>query len=75
MKHLPVVTSRDVLAALHRAGFVDIASEGGHRQLRRPDGGHRVTVPVHGHQDVPPGTLRSILRQAGLTSEEFARLV
>ena len=75
MKPVPVVTARDVLAALHRAGFVDIASEGGHRQLRRPDGGHRVTVPVHGHQDVPPGTLRNILRQAGLTSEEFAKLL
>ena len=75
MNRLPVVTAREVLAALHRAGFVNIASEGGHRQLRCQDGGHRVTVPVHGHQDVPPGTLRNILRQAGVTPEEFAKLL
>ena len=56
MSQLPVVSAREVLAALRRAGFIEIASEGGHRQLRRPEGGPRVTVPVHGGQDVPAGT-------------------
>ena len=75
MSRLPTVSTRQVLRALHNAGFVEIAAVGGHRQLRRPEGGPRVTVPVHGGQDVPPGTLRSILRQAGLTVEQFQALL
>lgn len=75
MSRVPVVSARELLAALHRAGFVEVASEGSHRQLRRPEGGSRVTVPVHGGQDVPVGTLRNILREAGLTPEQFAALV
>jgi predicted RNA binding protein YcfA (HicA-like mRNA interferase family) len=34
-----------------------------------------VTVPVHSNRDLKAGTLRSIIRQAGLTIEEFSRLL
>jgi predicted RNA binding protein YcfA (HicA-like mRNA interferase family) len=34
-----------------------------------------MTVPVHSNQDLPAGTLRSILRQAGLTTDELVDLV
>jgi len=40
-----------------------------------PSRRRRVTVTVHGTEDLPPGTLHSILRQAGLTVEEFRRLL
>jgi predicted RNA binding protein YcfA (HicA-like mRNA interferase family) len=33
-----------------------------------------VVVPVHGNRTLPIGTLRSIIRQSGLTEEEFAAL-
>ena len=76
MSTLPRVRAREALAALHRAGFIDVpGAKGGHRQLRRPEGGGRVTVPVHGGETLKPGTLRSILRQAGLTVEEFTALL
>lgn len=75
MSRLPRVTAREVIAALQRGGFVEIASEGGHRQFRRPSGGGRVTVPVHGGTTLFPATLRSILHQAGLTVEEFVDLL
>ena len=35
----------------------------------------KVSVPVHGSQDLPPGTVRSIIKQAGLTAEEFIALL
>ena len=35
----------------------------------------KVSVPVHGSHDLPPGTVRSILKQAGLTVEEFIALL
>src|SRR5690349_7672793 len=44
--------------------------------LAHPDDPKRaVTVPVHGNRDLKPGTLRSILRQAGLTAEELRDLL
>ena len=72
VSRLPVVSARELLAALRRAGFIEVVSEGGHRQLRWPEGGSRVTVPVHGGQDVPVGTrsvhgkwVKSVLRHTG----------
>jgi predicted RNA binding protein YcfA (HicA-like mRNA interferase family) len=39
------------------------------------DSSRTVVVPVHGGRDLKPGTLRAIIRQAGLTIEEFADLL
>ena len=75
MTRLPRVTSQDAYRALIRAGFIEIATRGGHRQLRRPDGSGRVTIPYHSGRLIPPGTLRSILEQAGMTAEEFIALL
>jgi len=43
--------------------------------LRHPQRGGLVSVPVHAGDVVPPGTLRNLLRQAGLTVEEFIKLL
>jgi predicted RNA binding protein YcfA (HicA-like mRNA interferase family) len=48
---------------------------GSHAQLKHPaKPGFRVTVPHHS-KDLPPFILRSILRQAGLSVEEFLKLL
>jgi predicted RNA binding protein YcfA (HicA-like mRNA interferase family) len=39
------------------------------------DDSRTVIVPVHGNRDIPPGTLRSILTQAGLPVDEFIDLL
>ena len=70
--NLPSMTSRQVLRVLARAGWRVERQEGGHAILEHPDGG-TVVVPVH-PGDLRPGTLRGILRQAGLTPAEFDRL-
>lgn len=45
---------------------------GSHHVLVYPgDPARTVTVPVHAARDLKPGTLRSIVRQSGLTVEEF----
>ena len=74
MPKLPVVSAREIITALERAGFA-IARESGHTVLIHREEQRVVAVPRHGGRDVPPGTLRSILNQAGLTSEEFQRLL
>lgn len=65
----PVLWSRPVLRALERAGFREVNRVGSHLKLRRD--GHIAIVPDHGGKDMPQGTLRGILKQAGITIEEF----
>jgi predicted RNA binding protein YcfA (HicA-like mRNA interferase family) len=52
---------------LERLGFSVIRQAGSHVRLARGD--RRVTVPMH--RNLVVGTLQSILRQAGITSEDF----
>ena len=49
--------------------------KGSHHHLRNPEKpGARVVVPVH-RGDLPLGTLRAIIKQAGLTEEAFLKLL
>ena len=68
---LPVLRPREVLRKLKKAGFYEVRQRGSHLQLR--NGNLLVTLPMHS-RDVPPGTLRSVLRQARLGVEEFLDL-
>jgi predicted RNA binding protein YcfA (HicA-like mRNA interferase family) len=60
-----LVDSRNILAALKADGWREVAQKGSHVQLRHPTKAGRVTVP-HPKRDLPPGTLKSIERQAGI---------
>ncbi|MEW5814786.1 MAG: type II toxin-antitoxin system HicA family toxin [Spirochaetota bacterium] len=62
----------EVLRKLGKAGFIEKRSSGSHRVLRHPDG-RQTYVSMH-PGDIPSSTLRSILKQAGMTEEEFKRL-
>jgi predicted RNA binding protein YcfA (HicA-like mRNA interferase family) len=58
--------------ALEAVGFEHRSTKGSHAKLRHTDG-RVVIVPLH--RSLARGTLGSILRQAGLSSSEFARLL
>ena len=64
--------AREALAKLQRAGFVIKRQSGSHVVLRHADG-RQTYVAMH-PGDVPSGTFRSILKQAGLTEEQFRNL-
>lgn len=64
--------AREVLARLQRAGFVVRRQSGSHVVLRHPDG-RQTYVAMHS-ADVPTGTFRTILKQAGVTEDEFKKL-
>jgi predicted RNA binding protein YcfA (HicA-like mRNA interferase family) len=71
---LPVVSGREVVEALGKIAFVLDRQRGSHMILRQQTRPHRrLTVPDH--QEVAKGTLRAIIRQAGLTVEEFNDLL
>ena len=73
---LPVVDGKRVVRALTRAGFVTDRIVGSHHMMIFPgDPARAVTVPVHASRDLKPGTLRSIIRQAGFSIEEFNDLL
>ena len=57
---------RDILELLKRDGWIEIAIRGSHRQFKHPTKPGRVTVPSKPGDDVAPGTLNSILKQARL---------
>lgn len=51
---------------LRRDGWMQVATRGSHRQFKHPLKPGRVTVAGKPGDDLPPGTLNSILKQAGL---------
>jgi predicted RNA binding protein YcfA (HicA-like mRNA interferase family) len=57
---------RDVLKQLSDDGWYIKVTRGSHRQLKHPTKPGRVTVAGKPSDDLPPGTLNSILKQAGL---------
>jgi predicted RNA binding protein YcfA (HicA-like mRNA interferase family) len=70
MPKLPVLKPRQVIAALKRAGFRQVRQKGSHLQFKR--GNLLVTVPNH-PGDLNPQVLKSILRQAQMSEEEFKK--
>lgn len=71
MKSLPY---REVKRKLAAAGFAQVSQSGSHVKFIKttPEGTRTATVPKH--REVAAGTLRSILRQAGLSESEFDEL-
>ncbi|MBI5245333.1 MAG: type II toxin-antitoxin system HicA family toxin [Elusimicrobia bacterium] len=74
MPKLPPCRSREVIAALRRAGFRVDHHTGGHAILYKEGHPHPVTVPEH-PGDLKMGTLRRIVKDAGLSIPEFVELL
>jgi predicted RNA binding protein YcfA (HicA-like mRNA interferase family) len=72
-RQLPVVSGKRVVRALEKVGFEVVSTRGSHCKLRRMSPLRIVIVPLH--DEVRPGTLTSILRQAGLTADELRDLL
>lgn len=68
------VSALDCIKALEKAGFEQKRQVGSHLTLRREDPYGMAVVPMH-RKHLSPGTLRSIIRQAGMSVEEFVRLL
>jgi predicted RNA binding protein YcfA (HicA-like mRNA interferase family) len=60
---------REVLKLLEDSGWYFVRTKGSHRQLKHVNKPGTVTVAGKSSVDVPPGTLSSILKQAGLKKE------
>ena len=65
-------SAREVLAKLLRAGFAEVRQSGSHKILRHSDG-RQTYVAMH-PGTLPTGTFRKILKQAGLSEDDFGAL-
>jgi mRNA interferase HicA len=70
MPQLPMGRARELIAALERLGFVAHRQQGSHLVLKHSVTGKRAVVPVHGG-DLPRPLLRRILKEAGVSDEQF----
>lgn len=74
MSRLPVVSGRELVKALHKIGYEFDRQRGSHIILRQAAVPHRRIV-VPNHDPVAKGTLRAIIREAGITVEELIALL
>ena len=72
MSNVPVMSGRLVAAALTRDGWQLARQRGSHMILVKE--GQMATLSVPDHREVARGTLRSLIRSAGLTIDEFIAL-
>jgi predicted RNA binding protein YcfA (HicA-like mRNA interferase family) len=72
---LPRASGKAVVQALRRGGFALSHVRGSHHYMKKSGVAALVVVPVHGNRDLPKGTLRAILNQAGLTVDDFITLL
>jgi predicted RNA binding protein YcfA (HicA-like mRNA interferase family) len=73
LSKLPVVSGTDCVKALGRAGFVVYRQRGSHITMVRKTPPSQTTIP--NHKELDRGTLKAIIRQAGLTADEFIGLL
>ncbi len=69
-----MLSARKIIQALERAGFVDNGQKGSHLYFWHPAKKLTTCVPMHGG-DLKRGLMKEILQQAGLTEEEFRKLL
>ena len=73
MSKLPIISGRALVHALRGVGFELDRQKGSHLILYRAEPVTTLSVPDH--RELDRGTLRALLRQAGITPEELARLL
>lgn len=72
MPKIPVLKPRQVIKKFEKLGFIKDRQSGSHVILYRQKDKKRAVIPLH-IKDLAKGTLRAILRQTGISEEEFIR--
>lgn len=70
---LPTVSGARAVRAFERSGWAVDRQHGSHVILKKSGSAHTLSVPLH--DELRPGTLRSLIRKAGLTVEQFVALL
>jgi predicted RNA binding protein YcfA (HicA-like mRNA interferase family) len=68
------VTFREVVRKLKAAGFIQVSQKGSHLKFLKRTSAGTLTTIIPRHRDIAVGTLRSILRQANISTDAFDEL-
>ncbi|HJP92304.1 MAG TPA: type II toxin-antitoxin system HicA family toxin [Pyrinomonadaceae bacterium] len=71
MPNLPALSGKDVVKTFEKLGWVVARQSGSHIIMTKE--GEIVTLSIPNHREVAKGTLRSLIRSANLTIDEFCR--
>ncbi|HVA18172.1 MAG TPA: type II toxin-antitoxin system HicA family toxin [Candidatus Dormibacteraeota bacterium] len=74
MPKLPRLTAREIIAVLEKSGF-SLARQSGSHMIYKNRAGKRATVPFHASKTLHPKIVKSILRDAGLSSDDLEKLL
>lgn len=74
MKKLPLISGREAVRAFRKIGYEIDHQTGSHIILRHREPPYR-RLSIPDHEELAKGTLRALIRQAGLTTEEFIDLL
>ena len=74
MTNLPVLKPKELLSILQKNGWEVARQKGSHIQLKNPNKPNLVTIPYH-NKDLAKGTLFSIIKQLGMTKDDFEKLL
>jgi len=72
MSKLPLLSGKQVIKILQKIGYYIRDQKGSHIHLRHPI---RPPLTIPNHREVARGTLREIIKQAGLSNDEFQKLI
>ncbi|UCC30656.1 MAG: type II toxin-antitoxin system HicA family toxin [Phycisphaerales bacterium] len=73
MAQLPVISGARVVRAFEKAGWRQDRQRGSHVVMLKPECNVSLSVPQH--REIAPGTLRALIRSAGITVDEFVALL
>ena len=68
---LPVISGQQLIRGLNKFGYETVRQKGSHVRLRHPSDPLRLPVTVPLHKEIAFGTLRRILRDAGITLDQL----
>ena len=71
-KKLKLCSGAEAVRKFQRAGWIAVRQKGSHMMMTKP--GYQWTLSIPQHDELGPGLLRKLIRQAELTIEEFNRL-
>ncbi|MDA8143868.1 MAG: type II toxin-antitoxin system HicA family toxin [Thermoplasmatales archaeon] len=74
MPKLPIISGMKAVKALTKAGFFMDHQTGSHIIMRK-EGNKPITISIPKHKEMKTGTLRTVIKQSGLTIEEFLKLL
>ncbi len=71
---LPSLKPKEIIKILEKLGYKKHRQKGSHLIMVKDGSSHQPVIPMH-NKDLKRGTLQSIIKQLGLTTEEFIRLL